>query len=248
MHSTFIIGSVFLVGWLVAGTAAAPPPRELKIMPLGDSITRGATIPGDVPGGYRTRLYQVLTKANVTVHFVGGEETNPDPKNLPEPHHEGHSGWRIDQLDGTDSAGKIDHHFIDDAMKKFDPDLVLIHLATNDIVQGFGVKGAPKRLDDLISRIVEDKPEVQIIVAAIIPIKNPKLDEQVNEYNRAVAALVKHQAAAKHHVSGVDMHSSISVNDFADPYHPNRVGYDRMGEIWGRAILHLPARSVREAR
>lgn len=61
-------------------------------MPLGDSITDGF---GE-PGGYRIGLWQRLSGRHA-VDFVGSASNGPGA--LGDHDHEGHSGWRIDQLD-----------------------------------------------------------------------------------------------------------------------------------------------------
>jgi hypothetical protein len=75
-------------------TATAPAQAEsnggVRVMPLGDSITDGA----QVPGGYRINLWQRTAGA---VDFVGSGFNGP--AGLGDHDHEGHSGWRIDQLD-----------------------------------------------------------------------------------------------------------------------------------------------------
>lgn len=84
-----------LVLRLFTRQAAAGP---IRILPLGDSITAGLGHSQDIPGGYRTRLYdrldtELFTAANGHdgVDFVGtvdeeadGRSFNPDPTNLPD--------------------------------------------------------------------------------------------------------------------------------------------------------------------
>jgi lysophospholipase L1-like esterase len=40
-------------------------------------------------------------------------------------------------------------------------------------------------------------------------------------------------------VSMVDMQSILSLSDFADTYHPNAQGYDKMARAWESAILAM---------
>src|SRR5256884_9843505 len=67
----------------------------VRVMPLGDSITDGLT----VPGGYRIGLWQRFGTGGYTVDFVGSLSNGP--ANLGDHDHEGHSGWRIDQIDAN---------------------------------------------------------------------------------------------------------------------------------------------------
>ena len=75
----FISRSFFILSLLLAGCRVqsslpenpvkppSNPQNALKIMPLGDSITDGY----DVPGGYRTALWQKLTERGYILDFVG---------------------------------------------------------------------------------------------------------------------------------------------------------------------------------
>ena len=52
-----------------------------------------------MPGGYRINLWQRLAAGGYTVDFVGSGFNGP--ASLGDHDHEGHSGWRIDQLDAN---------------------------------------------------------------------------------------------------------------------------------------------------
>ena len=68
------------------------PNMTLKILPLGDSITDGFNI----PGGYRIDLWNSFKVQNLSVDFVGSLSNGPN--SLGDKDHEGHSGWRIDEI------------------------------------------------------------------------------------------------------------------------------------------------------
>ena len=59
---------------MTRGFALEPP---VRIMPLGDSLTYGEANT-TVQGGYRTRLYNLLTAANYNVDFVGTFSDDPN--------------------------------------------------------------------------------------------------------------------------------------------------------------------------
>src|SRR3954453_11137248 len=77
------------------GTAHAESNGGVRVMPLGDSITDGFT----VPGGYRIGLWQKFVAGGFPVDFVGSLSNGP--AELGDHDHEGHSGWRIDQIDAN---------------------------------------------------------------------------------------------------------------------------------------------------
>lgn len=78
---------------LTAAPAHAETNGGVRVMPLGDSITDGF----NVPGGYRINLWQRMASGGHTVDLVGSGFNGPAA--LGDHDHEGHSGWRIDQLD-----------------------------------------------------------------------------------------------------------------------------------------------------
>src|SRR3954451_18177222 len=111
-------------------------------------------------------------------------------------HHDGHNGYRIDQvaadLDGV--AGGSDDlggHWLTGtaARPPLYPDVVLVHLGTNDLLQRFDptdvfdddepldeaperqrfVSSAVNRLDGLIIKLLRLRPGATVFVATIIP-------------------------------------------------------------------------------
>ena len=77
---------------LVAAGGSSSSPSAPVIMPLGDSITDGFGI----PGGYRIDLEDDLLGSGLTPNFVGSLQNGPTQ--LADKQHEGHSGWRIDEI------------------------------------------------------------------------------------------------------------------------------------------------------
>src|SRR5437868_15322506 len=65
----------------------------ITIMPLGDSITYGAGSSDEA--GYRTLLWKECMQSGYRIRFVGTRSSGPRSIDR---HHEGHPGWRIDQL------------------------------------------------------------------------------------------------------------------------------------------------------
>lgn len=228
--STAVVGLVFagsaaLLATAPASAAPAATPGEsnggVKVMPLGDSITDGF----NVPGGYRINLWQRLAAGGYTVDFVGSGFNGPG--NLGDHDHEGHSGWRIDQIDAN----------IVGWLQAYTPRTVLLHIGTNDINQNFDVAHAPARLSALIDKIRATVPNVELFVAQITPESDPTLESRVVTYNAALPDIVAQKGSMTHLV---DMHSAITTADLADGVHPNATGYDKMGDRWFAALQSVP--------
>jgi len=215
------VGLALAAGLAVAGPAQAESNGGVRVMPLGDSITDGY----NVPGGYRINLWQRMASGGYTVDFVGSGFNGPS--GLGDHDHEGHSGWRIDQLDAN----------IVGWLQSYAPRTILLHIGTNDINQNYDVANAPARLSALIDKIRANAPTVELFVAQITPESDPTLESRVNTYNAAIPGIVAQKGPLTHLV---DMHAAITTADLADGVHPNGAGYDKMGARWFAALQSVP--------
>src|SRR2546423_3885874 len=199
------------------GPPAAESNGGVRVMPLGDSITDGF----NVPGGYRIDLWQRLAGGGYTVDFVGSGVNGPPE--LGDHDHEGHSGWRIDQLDAN----------IVTWLRTSAPHTVLIHIGTNDVNQNLDLANAPARLSTLVDHILATAPGVEVFVAQITPEADPTRETRIRAYNAALPGALQGKGS---HVHLVDMHSAVSTADLADGVHPTAAGYAKMGAVWYSAL------------
>ncbi|QFZ24623.1 SGNH hydrolase [Saccharothrix syringae] len=190
-------------------------------MPLGDSITDGAA----VPGGYRVDLWRRLVADGCAVDFVGSAANGPS--SLGDRDHEGHTAWTVAEVD-AEVTGWLRTHA---------PRVVLLHIGTNDIY-GDDPAGAPRRLSALVDRITTEAPDADLFVATIIPIGFA--DEAVRAYNAAIPGIVRREAAAGRKVHLVDMHPVVPETDLPDEIHPNADGYRKMAAAWYDALRSVP--------
>ena len=201
-----------------------PPPsltRPIRIMPLGDSITWGYPDAPDT-GGYRLTLYQLLTNANISMDFVG-TQVSPAP-GLLYPNHEGHSGFRIDQID--------DPYFLGWVNTIASPDVILLLIGTNDIGQNDDPTNAVVRLDGLVSHITRDCPNAKVVVATLLPRSDTTDNNEINTlFNPFVPGLVAKHVANGEQVYFWDLHSAIALSD-TDGLHPTPAGYIKIGKQW----------------
>ncbi|YCM46728.1 GDSL-type esterase/lipase family protein [Verrucomicrobiaceae bacterium 227] len=203
--------------------------QTLRILPMGDSITDGSSFDSpDGTGGYRGPLYDSLTNAGFTIDYVGTSTVNSSQ--LVEKEHEGHSGWRIDQLDSNVTAwfAAIDT-----------PDFVLLHIGTNDFGQGNDTSNAINRLDALITKMVGLSPTTHIIVTNIMARGEPQNTAIQAEFNPFVEGLVNTHIGNGEPVSFLDMRAAVPLSDMPDNLHPNQTGYHKMAAAWHGAIIAL---------
>lgn len=208
-------------------------PSQLKIMPLGDSITFGVTSPQVAQGSYRTKLWQLLTGAGMNIDYVGGSSNGPT--DLPDHDHEGYSGIWI--KDNRIMPGYSLYENVVDSLNTHNPDLVLLHIGTNDLNSGDSDSLAAEKLNALLGRIFAAKPNVHIIVALIIPRKPPY--EDWSHYNALAQMVADSYATDGYHISTVDMNGILVASDYADYLHPAKSGYDKMAAAWYPAIQSM---------
>jgi lysophospholipase L1-like esterase len=221
-----VIVAIMLAAGALMGldTARAESNGGVRVMPLGDSITDGFT----VPGGYRIGLWQRFVNDGYRVDFVGSLSNGP--AELGDHDHEGHSGWRIDQIDAN----------IVSWLRTYTPHTVLLHIGTNDVGQNYDLPNAPARLSALIDHITATVPDAEVFVATIIPLGSSGLEPAARTFNAAIPGIVQSKAGAGKHVHLVDMHAALTAADLADGVHPNATGYDKMATTWYNALKSVP--------
>ncbi|MBI4396844.1 MAG: DNRLRE domain-containing protein [Elusimicrobia bacterium] len=214
---------LLLAGFTAAAVGAAPLSAAgavARLMPLGDSITDGVA----VPGAYRVELWNKFVTDGLNVDFTGSLSNGPD--SLVDKNHEGHSGYRIDQIAASVSGW----------LAAAPPDMVLLLIGTNDMIQNYQVADAPARLDSLISRIATERPGAHILVGSIPPLADAAANNRAVTYNAAIPGIVDAQRALGRNVRFVDIFSSLTVGDLYDGKHPTAEGCAKMADAWHPAV------------
>jgi lysophospholipase L1-like esterase len=204
-------------------------PKPLRIMPLGDSITYGS----GTAGGYRLPLYSALTAAGYNVDFVG-TRTDNGAAGLPDSNHQGLSGWRI-----QDANAGLFENINDWLFDMNDPDVVLLHIGTNDSGGGTAFTNAVDRLDNLMTRIATNRPSANIIVTTLMKRGEPNYTAITNYFNPYVEGKVLAQQAQGRKAHFLDMHAHLELSDLYDNLHPNAGGYQKMANAWFSKITNV---------
>ncbi len=227
-----LVGASLLAISLLLSDARA---QAIRIMPVGDSITEGAGGTSGL-GGYRGPLYDLLVNAGHTIDYVGSHQTNSAL--LADMDHDGWGGWTIGQIDANiigwlDGIGAA-------------PDILLLHIGTNNFGSGASNPGAINELDALITKIANHRPTTQIIVTNLMERGGTANTNIQNEFNPFVEGIVSNQSTAGRLVSFLDMRSAVPLSDMPDQLHPNDAGYGKMAAAWLGAIEEVlePADNV----
>ena len=215
-----------LVGALLLAASVPTHGANIRLMPLGDSITEGYQSTAE--NGYRGSLYSQLIAQGNQTDFVGLYRNG----NVFDPDHTGYIGGRIDTIQGL----------ADNALATYQPNVVTLHIGSNDLNGNYQVSTAPNRLAALIDQIFADDPGVTLLVAQLIPNRVAEVQARINDYNNQIPGIVQARANAGKHIYLVSMNTLSTASDFADNLHPNDSGYQKMANVWYAGIQQVIAK------
>jgi lysophospholipase L1-like esterase len=226
-----LLAALCTLALLLAGQAPALA-QSIAIAPIGDSITHG----GNGRPSYRRALWQKLQQAGYDVDFVGSQNTfngsaPPSSERDFDLDHEGH--W-------AKEAGYIASR-IGGWLGSYTPDIAIIHLGTNDFDRGQSNASTLAELGNIFSSLRADNPQVVILVAEIIPMKN----RDTASFNSALRTWAPGQSTSASPVVVVDQYSGYNAaNDNYDNYHPNANGEEKMAARWFVALQQVMSRQA----
>lgn len=219
-EGTPVAGPVFVEG------------RATRIMPLGDSITRGqGWEPG---GGYRRTLWEHLAASGKSVTPVGGMGSVA-PRG-----YQAEGGWRTEDQSGVGDRNKFGFNAVD-SVRVFKPDVILLHLGTNSVGGGVTTNQLADyitTLRSLLDSIYAFAPATHVFIARITLLENQW--DGTKWYNNLLQAMVEEYITAGrpyHLVLGME---GMPAGSWADGLHPNEQGYRYMAGVWRDALLAQP--------
>lgn len=201
----------------------ASPTQTIRIMPMGDSIT-------EAEGGhssYRFWLWDLLQGTGGNFDFVGSQRGvfrgTPRFTNFDQDH-QGHWGFRVDQLLSLAPAAAA-----------FQPDIVLLHIGTNDVRQGESADSTVNDIARIIDIFRQSNSDVVVLLAQVIPTN--RNNDRIQFLNGNIAQLANLMDTDESPVVLVDQFSgfSLTTNTY-DGVHPNDSGELRMAQRWFNAL------------
>ncbi|MFC5230559.1 GDSL-type esterase/lipase family protein [Pseudonocardia zijingensis] len=209
-----------------AVAAPEPEPVVLRVMPLGASSTVGE---GSLEtAGYRGPLQAMLARDRVTVDMVGSQHGGP--ASVPDRDYQGYGGMTLEDL-RPKVAGWV---------RSADPDVVLLHAGTNDLLKGASAEQTAQRLDAVLSEIVS-VTDAHVIVAGVwAPLQKDPRDRA--EFDRLAAQVVAGYRERGHSMRYADTSELLESDELADGLHPNAAGYRVIAAMWERQLLAVTGR------
>ena len=146
------------------------------IMSIGDSITDGY----GTEGSYRKFLYHNLTEKGYSIDMAGpnagwadGSYSDPDTGEsfTYDGAHCGYSGYAIKEYPGR--QGILETIQSGNYLSQYSPDIVILQIGTNDIIDNHDIDTAGERLDVLVSYILENISKDSSLFVTTIPDLDP---------------------------------------------------------------------------
>ncbi|KAF3057961.1 hypothetical protein GL218_05877 [Daldinia childiae] len=211
----------------VAKSATNPSDVPLRIMALGASIVKGETSPGYL--GFRKPMRDQLVDLGYEVNMVGSVRLGDFVDNDVE----AYGGKKITEM----------HNYAKKAVPKMLPNVFLINLGTNNLLQNKDVDKVGQQMEDMIDYLLTASDKSTVILSTMLTNKVGDLETEVLDMNRQYRDIMKKFEADGKPVVLAEMHPSEgasgvpSVNEIGpDGSHPTVQGYEMMGGIFVKAI------------
>ncbi|KAH8710509.1 putative endoglucanase X [Beauveria bassiana] len=214
---------------------------ELRILPVGDSITVGfgSEFGGD-GDGYRRQLRDDLSV--ITLLFLRRRHLETVTNSSAQK-----AAWN-----GKTIQFIADH--IDPSLEQR-PNVVLVAAGTNDMnpnhavsTEGNDPVQAANRLGKLVDRIVGKCPDATVLVALIIDTCDQSQEPQTQKFQKLIPGVVQKRRDAGHHVIAVDFATFVPKHGnkiLRDCIHPTNRGYKIMGDYWYDFLTQIPRGWIR---
>ena len=215
------------------------PTADLRIMPVGDSITAGSTNAVGPQATYRMFLYDHLLAsglaAGTDLDFVGPYDTHPSTRydylRQGEWDHDSlsASGWRT-----TDALREIGP-----AVSTHDPEVLLILLGINDLRAGTDPAVVSDRMDQILFRARAERPDIKVLMAEIPPTTLfwGENAARIESYNALLRGLASTRTTTASPVQTVDMYTDFDPDvHHYDGLHPNATGEELIASRWADAL------------
>ena len=234
-----LIGLITWTPWSRAWAFTAPTQNSsaftcdsaIRVMPLGDSITRGSGTSDST--GYRLPLFVNLGGAGYKTNFVGAERDGGAAPLTFDTDHNGYSGrtaeWIASQTDAFLNAAPAD--------------VILLHIGTNDLLDGQTPGQVVAEVADILD-VIDDWESnhhpVTVLLAQII--NTPGHNAAISTFNEQLQIAGQARVANGDQLLLVDMENDAGLSydidslDFMDDVHPSYEGYQKMANLWRQNI------------
>ncbi len=245
LSATVLAAATLLSPGICKPAEPAAAAEQIRIMPVGDSITNGD---GET-GGYRKYLDYALKQKNISFDMVGPKKDmnasfNYNGQNVQyDSDHAGYSGFQIKEVPGWGQAQNTGSLYNElkngNKVKQYNPDIILLIIGTNDMTANRDLGACSDDLHALLDYMLENMNQNGMIFLASIPefTAYGGSPQRVGNYNSTVKKVAEDYEGSGKHVKFADIHGCLSTSDLSsDNLHPSGKGYEKMGKFWAETI------------
>lgn len=224
---------VFCAGgaMVVAGT--------VKIMPLGDSITKGSvSTPEEAKyPTYRYWLWNDLVENGYDVDFVGSWSA-PDFKNFTfDQDNEGHGGYSTDEILHGIPNDKWQQGHLSQWIQGYEYDVVLLLIGTNDVVREVPLNETVTNIKKMVKVVRQRNPHVAVFIATLPPTKVYR--QGLIDLNQEIPGIVEELDTKESRVILVEQYYGYNGTEDNQPplfVHPCTSGEKKLAKNWYDAL------------
>ena len=219
--------------------------QEVRILPLGDSITKGSEGNKSVSllTGYRQSLWLSLDFSGYKVDFIGSNHYGCEATPLFDCDNAGFGGYTTSQILNLIKTGyDRNSNKVTDGpyLNYYTPDVILLHLGTN------GLDTTTSYLEDLLNYIddFEDTTNTQIWVILAKIINSVPYSSITTTYNENIQKMFERRVSNGDKLKIVDMENDAGLiynidttvpysdGDMFNDLHPNNSGNIKMANLF----------------
>lgn len=226
IHFQLLTAAFFL--FLNQKLAIAQPAPRISVVAMGDSLSAGGYRQNGwkVGAGFRWDLKLMESWVGAELEFRGTLSDGPVAQTRL---HEGYSGKRIEEIQDL-SRGNLNN---------LKPDVVLLMVGTNDVIQNYHLKALKQRLLSLMVQIQTELPiNAHILWGVPIPTNNPDFNRRLEVLETAILDLKKMKLPR---VTFLNFYrnAKITSTDLIDGVHPSFSGNKKMADHWAKGLRCL---------
>ena len=141
-----------------------------------------------------------------------------------------------------DTVGEVLNKSMASGAFKFLPNVVLVHLGTNDCIPDLedGSTTAAETFAALLATIKLKNPTALVVASTLIKNLAAGVEDRIVKFNSLLPSVVHQARRGGQNVTLVEMHSAVPTSDIntTDYTHPTDAGYVIMARVWYHGLLN----------
>jgi hypothetical protein len=232
-----ILCCIVLLFVCASGVCAAT--GTVKIMPLGDSITKGSVATSEEAKHptYRYWLWNDLEKNGYDIDFVGSWRMPNFTAFTFDQDNEGHGGYTTDEILHGVPDDRWEPGYLAEWIMGYDYDVVLLLIGTNDVLKGIPTNESAVNIEKIITVLRQKNPRVTIFMGTLPPASYYR--QSLIDLNQEIVRIAERSTTPESRVIVVDQYYGYDGKEDNQPpsyVHPDESGEMKIAKNWYDAI------------